>query len=116
MNAVVAAVLIMLVLSLCRIHVVVALIIGAISGGLVAGMSLEDTINAFNSGLGGGATVALSYATLGAFAVAIGKSGLAHALADKALAMVGRQDEGGAATGIRFIDRKSTRLNSSHVR
>ena len=93
MNAVVAAVLIMLVLSLCRIHVVVALIIGAISGGLVAGMSLEDTINAFNSGLGGGATVALSYATLGAFAVAIGKSGLAHALADKALAMVGRQDE-----------------------
>ena len=79
MNAVVAAVLIMLVLSLCRIHVVVALIIGAISGGLVAGMSLEDTINAFNSGLGGGATVALSYATLGVFAVAIGKSSLAHA-------------------------------------
>ncbi len=48
--------------------------------------------------------MALSYATLGAFAVAIGKSGLAHALADKALAMVGRQDEGGgAATGIRFM-------------
>jgi hypothetical protein len=93
----------MLVLSLCRIHVVVALIIGAISGGLVAGMSLETTINAFNTGLGGGATVALSYATLGAFAVAIGKSGLAHALADKALAIVGRQEEGGAATGIRFM-------------
>lgn len=103
MNAVVAAVLIMLALSLCRIHVVVALIIGAISGGLVAGMSLETTINAFNSGLGGGATVALSYATLGAFAVAIGKSGLAHALADKALAIVGRQEEGGAAAGIRFM-------------
>ncbi|AMQ89095.1 Na+/H+ antiporter family protein [Marinobacter sp. LQ44] len=103
MNAVVAAVLIMLVLSLCRIHVVVALIIGAISGGLMAGMSLETTINAFNTGLGGGATVALSYATLGAFAVAIGKSGLAHALADKALAIVGRQDDGGAATGIRFM-------------
>ncbi|MDP4547901.1 MAG: Na+/H+ antiporter family protein [Marinobacter sp.] len=103
MNAVVAAVLIMLVLSLCRIHVVVALIVGAISGGLVAGMSLESTIDAFNAGLGGGATVALSYATLGAFAVAIGKSGLAHALADKALALVGKQDEGGAATGIRFM-------------
>lgn len=102
MNAVVAAVLIMLVLSLSRIHVVVALIIGAISGGLVAGMSLDDTINAFNSGLGGGATVALSYATLGAFAVAIGKSGLAHALADKALALVGRREEG-AATGMRFL-------------
>ncbi|KEF30369.1 Histidine permease YuiF [Marinobacter nitratireducens] len=103
MNAVVAAVAIMLILSLCRIHVVVALIIGAISGGLISGLSLEDTINAFNSGLGGGATVALSYATLGAFAVAIGKSGLAHALADKALALVGRQDSGGAVNGIRFL-------------
>ncbi|WP_372987098.1 Na+/H+ antiporter family protein [Marinobacter sp.] len=103
MNAVVAAVLIMLVLSLCRIHVVVALIVGAISGGLIAGMSLDATIEAFNSGLGSGATVALSYATLGAFAVAIGKSGLAHALADRALALVGRQDDGTAATGIRFL-------------
>ncbi|WP_286803809.1 Na+/H+ antiporter NhaC family protein, partial [Marinobacter sp. UBA2498] len=103
MNAVVAAVAIMLVLSLCRIHVVVALIIGAVSGGLIAGMSLEATIEAFNNGLGGGATVALSYATLGAFAVAIGKSGLAHALADKALALVGRQEEGAAVNGIRFL-------------
>ena len=103
MNAVVAAVLVMLVLSLCRIHVVVALIIGAISGGLIAGMSLDATIEAFNNGLGGGATVALSYATLGAFAVAIGKSGLAHALADRALALVGRQEDGSAATGIRFL-------------
>ncbi|SFL94186.1 Na+/H+ antiporter family protein [Marinobacter zhejiangensis] len=103
MNAVVAAVAIMLVLSLCRIHVVVALIVGALAGGLVSGMSLEATINAFNSGLGGGATVALSYAVLGAFAVAIGKSGLAHALADKALALVGRQDDHAAANGIRLL-------------
>ena len=64
MNAVVAAVAVMLVLSLLRIHVVVALIIGALTGGLIGGMSLEATIEAFNSGLGGGATVALSYATL----------------------------------------------------
>ena len=109
MNAVVAAVGIMLVLSLCRIHVVVALIIGAIAGGLISGLSLEATIEAFNGGLGGGATVALSYATLGAFAVAIGKSGLAHALADKALALVGSQNgsdhanNAKAAGGIRLL-------------
>ncbi|OHY81400.1 Na+/H+ antiporter family protein [Marinobacter sp. AC-23] len=103
MNAVVAAVLIMLVLSLARIHVVVALIVGAVSGGLIAGLSLEATIDAFNSGLGGGATVALSYATLGAFAVAIGKSGLAHALADKTLAMVGQQDNSAAAKSVRYM-------------
>jgi len=97
MNAVVAAVGIMLVLSLCRVHVVVALIVGALAGGLLGGLGLEGSLAAFNKGLGGGATVALSYALLGAFAVAIAKSGLAHALADRALALVGRQQEEGNA-------------------
>lgn len=95
MNAVIAAVGIMLVLSLCRVHVVVALIVGALAGGLLGGLGLEGSLAAFNKGLGGGATVALSYALLGAFAVAIAKSGLAHALADRALALVGRQQEQG---------------------
>ncbi len=98
MNAVVAAVGIMLVLSLCRVHVVVALIVGALAGGLVGGLGIEGSLAAFNKGLGGGATVALSYALLGAFAVAIAKSGLAHALADKALALVGRNETKGAGT------------------
>ncbi|WJN57111.1 MULTISPECIES: Na+/H+ antiporter family protein [unclassified Pseudomonas] len=95
MNAVVAAVGIMLILSLCRVHVVIALIAGALAGGLIGGLDLQASLAAFNKGLGGGANVALSYALLGAFAVAISKSGLAHALADKALAMVGRQQERG---------------------
>lgn len=98
MNAVIAAVGIMLILSLCRVHVVVALIIGALAGGMLGGLGMDGSLAAFNKGLGGGATVALSYALLGAFAVAIAKSGLAHALADKALLMVGRQDaRGGGA-------------------
>lgn len=95
MNAVIAAVGIMLILSLCRVHVVVALIVGALAGGVLGGLGLEGALAAFNRGLGGGATVALSYALLGAFAVAIAKSGLAHALADKALALVGQQDAQG---------------------
>ncbi|MDE4516549.1 Na+/H+ antiporter family protein [Pseudomonas fragi] len=91
MNAVIAAVGIMLVLSLSRVHVVIALIVGALVGGLVGGLGIEATLSAFNGGLGGGAQVALSYAMLGAFAVAIAKSGLAHAMADKALRMVNKQ-------------------------
>ncbi len=79
-------------LSLLRVHVVAALIIGAITGGLLGGLGVENTLAAFNKGLGGGATVALSYALLGAFAVAIGKSGVADALAEKILAMIGRQE------------------------
>ncbi|NYT65886.1 Na+/H+ antiporter family protein [Alcaligenaceae bacterium] len=98
MNAVVAAVVIMLVLSLCRIHVVMALIIGALTGGLLGGLGISGTLAAFNKGLGGGATVALSYALLGAFAVAIAKSGIAHALADKILSMVGKKSGKGTET------------------
>ena len=103
MNAVVAAVLIMLVMSLCRIHVVVALISGALAGGLIGGLGMEGTVEAFNEGLGAGATVALSYALLGAFAVAIGKSGLANALADKVLTKVGRQHSEGAAQLVKWL-------------
>ncbi len=91
MNAVVVAVALMLVLSLLRVHVVVSLIIGAVVGGLMGGLGIDSTLSAFNKGLGGGATVALSYALLGAFAVAISKSGVANALAGKILNMVGRQ-------------------------
>ncbi len=92
MNAVVVAVALMLVLSLLRVHVVVSLIIGAVVGGLMGGLGISSTLSTFNKGLGGGATVALSYALLGAFAVAISKSGVAHALAGKVLTMVGQQE------------------------
>ncbi|MGI0117263.1 Na+/H+ antiporter family protein [Zooshikella sp. RANM57] len=93
MNSVVVAVLVMLVLSLLRTNVVISLIIGAIAGGLIGGLGLEETINAFSKGLGGGAQVALSYALLGAFAVAIAKSGLPHLIADKAVAMLGKNGD-----------------------
>ncbi|MFA5678889.1 MAG: Na+/H+ antiporter family protein [Pseudomonas sp.] len=102
MNAVVIAVAVMLVLSLCRVHVVVALIVGAVTGGLVGGLSLDATLAAFQGGLGKGATVALSYALLGAFAVAIAKSGTAHALADRALRMIDGQRQGSGGK-LRFM-------------
>ncbi|MBD9516975.1 MULTISPECIES: Na+/H+ antiporter family protein [unclassified Pseudomonas] len=96
MNAVLIAIGLMLVLSLCRVHVVVALIAGAVAGGLLGGLGMDGTLKAFNEGLGAGATVALSYAMLGAFAVAIARSGMAHALADRALAMLGRHEVNGS--------------------
>lgn len=83
MNAVLIAVLIMLVLSLLRVNVVVALLIGALTGGLIGGLSIEGTLGAITDGLGGGATIALSYALLGGFAVAISRTGLPLWLVDK---------------------------------
>ena len=106
MNAVVIAVALMLVLSLLRVHVVVSLIIGAVAGGLLAGLGIESTLAAFNKGLGGGATVALSYALLGAFAVAISKSGVANALAEKILKMIG-QKEGKGTEAVNFFTKYS---------
>jgi len=79
-NPVLLAVCIMLILSMMRINVVIALTVSALIGGLTAGLSLADTISAFESGLGGGATIALSYAMLGAFAVAVSKSGITDLL------------------------------------
>lgn len=81
MNPVLLAVCLMLILSLMRINVVVALTLSALTGGLSAGLSISETVNAFEGGLGGGATIALSYAMLGAFAVAISKSGITDLLA-----------------------------------
>ncbi|TMW72514.1 Na+/H+ antiporter family protein [Alteribacter natronophilus] len=93
MNAVILAVLVMIVLSLMRIHVVVALIAGAMAGGLAAGFSVMETMDIFTSGLGTNATVALSYAMLGAFAVAINYTGLPDLLIKWAIRIVGREGE-----------------------
>lgn len=93
MNAVVIAVLVMLILSLFRVHVVLALVTGAIAGGLTAGFSLNETIEFFGAGLGANAEVALSYAMLGAFAVAISFTGLPNMLVKGALKIVGREGD-----------------------
>lgn len=90
MNPVVIAVALMLVLSLLRINVVVSLAIGAIAGGLIGGLPLEQTLSTFTGGLGGGAEIALSYAMLGAFAVAISRSGITDLLARKVISQLGK--------------------------
>lgn len=61
MNAVIVAVVIMLVLRIQRINVVFSLIIGALVGGLTAGLSIVETVESFTGGLGAGATIAFSY-------------------------------------------------------
>lgn len=102
MNAVIVAVLTMLVLSLLRANVVMALLVGALVGGLVGGLGLQGSIDAFNQGIGGGAGVALSYALLGGFAVAIAHSGLPHLLADRVLSVMGRDHHAGHQSLVRY--------------
>ncbi|MDO5059698.1 MAG: Na+/H+ antiporter NhaC family protein, partial [Neisseria sp.] len=92
MNAVVVAVVVMLVLSFARVHVVLSLLLGALAGGLLGGLGLAETMEVFQKGLANGAQIALSYAMLGAFAVAIAHSGLPQALSD---AVIKRLDRSG---------------------
>ena len=99
-NAVLLAVVIMLGLSLARVHVVLSLLIGALAGGLIAGLGMTDTLNAFQEGIKNGAQIALSYALLGAFAVAIAHSGLPQSLAG---AVIKRIDAGGTSGMIKYM-------------
>ncbi len=89
MNSIVLAVLAMVTLSMMRVSVVFALVISAVIGGLTAGMPIEAIIEAFNDGLGGGASVALAYATLGAFAVALSRTGIAQRLSARVVEHLG---------------------------
>lgn len=93
MNAVLIAVIVMLLLSLVRVNVVLALVVGAIAGGLTGGLSFEATIDSFSSGLGAGANIALSYALLGGFAVAISQTGIPQLLVNGMLKIVQKDGE-----------------------
>lgn len=85
MNAIVISILIMVGLSLSRVPVVAALIVAAVSGGLYSGLSIHEVLDAFNDGIGDGAGIALSYASLGAFAVALARSGITEGVAQRFL-------------------------------
>lgn len=103
MNPVVISVCIMLLLALMRVNVVVALTFSAIVGGVLSGMSVTDAVSEFQGGLGGGAEIALSYAMLGAFAVAISKSGITDLLANVVIKRIHGKDSQTASTGLKYF-------------
>lgn len=101
-NEVVISIIVLLALSLMRINVVIALIIAALTCGILGnagnGMALNEaltaTVKSFTGGLGGGAETAMNYAVLGAFAVALSKSGVTDLLAYKVIKSFGKQPTG----------------------
>lgn len=101
-NEVVISITVLLALSLLRVNVVIALIVAAIicgvfgnyGNGMALGESLNATVSSFTSGLGGGAETAMNYAVLGAFAVALSKSGVTDLLAYKVIQTFGKRPSG----------------------
>ena len=103
MFAILAAIGVMCGLSLARVPVVFALVIGAVIGGLLAGLGLQGTLDAFNNGLGGGAKIALAYGILGAFALALARSGLPDLLAYKMISTLKGEADVKAQNRVKYV-------------
>lgn len=76
MNPVVISVAVMILLCLLNMNIVLALLVAAIAAGISAGISVSQTMGILIGGMGGNAEMALSYFLLGAFAVAINRTGI----------------------------------------
>lgn len=82
-NAVLVAVIVMIILCLMRLNVVLSIFVGALTGGLLSGMSLDKVISTFGKTIVDGSEVALSYALLGGFAALISYSGITDYIVSK---------------------------------
>ncbi|MGX2969887.1 Na+/H+ antiporter family protein [Ursidibacter sp. B-7004-1] len=110
-NEVVISIVVLLALSLMRINVVIALIIAALTCGILGnsadgmafGEALNTTVKTFTGGLGGGAETAMNYAVLGAFAVALSKSGVTDLLAYKVIQSFGKRPSGRSVFWFKYM-------------
>jgi len=91
-NPVLIAVAVLLLLSALRLNVVFSLVLASLCGGVVAGMGALDTMKAFAGGLGKGAEIAFNYAMLGAFSIAISRSGVTELIARELFRRIGKDD------------------------
>lgn len=82
-NPITLSVIVMIALCLFKMNVILALLFSALVGGLRGGLDLSTSMSTLISGMGGNGETALSYILLGAFAMAINHTGVAHWLATK---------------------------------
>lgn len=87
-NAVVLTIALMVMLCLLKMPVAIALIVSALLGALHSGLSMTEAVGTFNDNLLMGAQVGVTYIMIGAFAVAIARSGLVDLLAYKIASML----------------------------
>ncbi|UJF17943.1 TRAP transporter large permease subunit [Vibrio sp. SS-MA-C1-2] len=82
-NSVILSIALMIAMCLIRMPVAVALIAAAMVGAIHSGMTAHQAIGAVNENLASGAQVGMTYIMIGAFAVALARSGLLDLLAKK---------------------------------
>ena len=90
-NAVVLAITLMVVFCLIKIPVAVSLVSAALLGGLHARMTMPDILQVLNDNLLSGAQVGMTYIMVGAFAVALARSGILDLVAQKMASSLNRE-------------------------
>lgn len=101
-NAVVLTISLMIMLCLLQMPVAISLITAALIGGLHSGLEITDAIAAFNDSLLIGSQVGITYIMIGAFAVALARSGLLDLLAHQ-IALRLDLSEGATNKGVKWV-------------
>ena len=89
-NPVLASVVVLCVLCLCKLNVLMSLIISALTGAVLAGISIPDAMTILCDGFGANAGTALAYIFLGTFAGAVADTGLADIMSKKLSRIMGK--------------------------
>ncbi|MGI6037679.1 MAG: Na+/H+ antiporter family protein [Limnochordia bacterium] len=113
-NPVLVSVLVMVGLCLVKLNVLLALILAALAGGLLAGMPLGEVMSVLVGGMGGNSETALSYILLGALAFAFNKTGVAELLVKRLVTWI--KGRGTVLVGaIAFVSCFSQNLIPVHI-
>ncbi len=89
-NPVLVSVVVLCVLCLFKLNVLMSLIISAMVGALIGGISIPDAMGILTGGFSANAGTALAYVLLGTFATAIASTGLADMMSKKLSKVMGK--------------------------
>ena len=90
LNPVLISVVVLCLLCLVKLNVLMSLVISALVGAVLAGISIPEAMNILCGGFGANAGTALSYIFLGTFASAVASTGLADMMSRKLSKVMGK--------------------------
>ena len=90
LNPVLISVVVLCLLCLIKLNVLMSLVISALVGAVLAGISIPEAMNILCGGFGANASTALSYIFLGTFASAVASTGLADMMSRKLSKVMGK--------------------------
>ena len=89
-NPVLVSVIVLCVLCLMKLNVLMALVLAAMTGAVMADIPLKDAMGILCDGFSANAGTALAYIFLGTFVVAVSSSGLADMMSRKLSVIMGK--------------------------